>query len=115
VVCGFTEGKGNRKHFGALLLGAYRNRRRRYFDYSGTGFSEKGLKEAIDRLKPIFIDESPASTGDQAGIIPCSGLCELHLSIIGDRWRHALRRRLQDALWIYQHRAVEIRIIAGKH
>ena len=58
-MCGFTEGKGNRKHFGALLLGAYRNRRRRYFDYSGTGFSEKGLKEAIDRLKPFFIDKSP--------------------------------------------------------
>jgi ATP-dependent DNA ligase len=26
---------------------------------TGTGFSEKGLKEAIDRLKPLFIDESP--------------------------------------------------------
>ena len=25
VVCGFTEGKGSRKHLGALLLGAYRN------------------------------------------------------------------------------------------
>jgi bifunctional non-homologous end joining protein LigD len=31
VVCGFTEGKGSRKHFGALLLGAYRNGRLRYF------------------------------------------------------------------------------------
>jgi bifunctional non-homologous end joining protein LigD len=59
VVCGFTEGKGSRKHFGALLLGAYRNGRLRYFGHSGTGFSEKGLKEAIDRLKPLFIDESP--------------------------------------------------------
>jgi bifunctional non-homologous end joining protein LigD len=25
IVCGFTERKGSRKHFGALLLGAYRN------------------------------------------------------------------------------------------
>ncbi len=32
---------------------------KRYFGHSGTGFSEKGLKEAIDRLKPLFIDESP--------------------------------------------------------
>ena len=54
VVCGFTEGKGNRKHFGALLLGAYRKGNLRYFGHSGTGFSEKGLKEAIDRLKPLF-------------------------------------------------------------
>jgi bifunctional non-homologous end joining protein LigD len=27
VVCGFTEGKGSRKHFGALLSGGYRNGR----------------------------------------------------------------------------------------
>jgi bifunctional non-homologous end joining protein LigD len=59
VVCGLTEGKGSRKHFGALLLGGYRNGRLRYFGHSGTGFSEKGLKEAIDRLKPLYIDESP--------------------------------------------------------
>jgi bifunctional non-homologous end joining protein LigD len=54
VVCGFTEGKGSRKHFGALLLGAYRNGRLRYFGHSGTGFSEKGLAETIERLRPLF-------------------------------------------------------------
>ena len=30
-------------------MGAYRNGRLRYFGHSGTWFSEKGLKEAIDR------------------------------------------------------------------
>jgi bifunctional non-homologous end joining protein LigD len=59
VVCGFTEAKGSREHFGALLLGGFQNGRLRYFGHSGTGFSGKGLKEAIDRLKPLFIDESP--------------------------------------------------------
>jgi bifunctional non-homologous end joining protein LigD len=59
VVCGFTEGKGSRKHFGALLLGAYRNGKLRYFGHSGTGFSERGLKEALDRLKPLFTDKPP--------------------------------------------------------
>ena len=59
VVCGFTEGKGSRKHFGALLLGAYRNGRLRYFGHSDTGFGEKSLKDAIDRLKPLFIYKSP--------------------------------------------------------
>jgi bifunctional non-homologous end joining protein LigD len=58
-VCGFTEAKGSREHFGALLLGGFQNGRLRYFGHSGTGFSGKGLKEAIDRLKPLFIDESP--------------------------------------------------------
>jgi bifunctional non-homologous end joining protein LigD len=57
VVCGFTEGKGSRKHFGALLLGAYRNGKLHYFGHSGTGFSEKGLKEAINRLKPFFTEK----------------------------------------------------------
>jgi bifunctional non-homologous end joining protein LigD len=59
VVCGFTEGKGSRKHFGALLLGAYRAGKLRYFGHSGTGFSKKGLKDAIERLKPLFTDRSP--------------------------------------------------------
>jgi bifunctional non-homologous end joining protein LigD len=59
VVCGFTEGKASRKYFGALLLAAYRNGALRYFGHSGTGFSEKGMREAIDRLKPLFTDRSP--------------------------------------------------------
>jgi bifunctional non-homologous end joining protein LigD len=59
IVCGFTEGKGSRKHFGALLLGAYRNGKLRYFGHSGTGFSERGTKEAIERMKPLFTNRSP--------------------------------------------------------
>ena len=57
VVCGFTEGKGSRKHFGALLLGAYQGGKLRYFGHSGTGFSENGLRETIERLKPLFTDK----------------------------------------------------------
>jgi bifunctional non-homologous end joining protein LigD len=60
VVCGFTEGKGSRgKHFGALLLGTYRDGRLRYFGHSGSGFSERRLQETIARLKPLFIDKPP--------------------------------------------------------
>ena len=60
VVGGFTEGQGRRrKHFGALLLGAYRDGRLRYFGHSGSGFSEKGLEDAIERMKPLFTDKSP--------------------------------------------------------
>ena len=58
VVCGFTEGKGSRlKSFGALVLGAYRNGGLQYFGHSGTGFSEKGMRETIERLKPLFSDK----------------------------------------------------------
>jgi bifunctional non-homologous end joining protein LigD len=59
VICGFTEGKGSRKYFGALLLCAYRNGKLRYFGHSGTGFSEKAMRETIDRLKPFFTDKPP--------------------------------------------------------
>jgi bifunctional non-homologous end joining protein LigD len=62
VVCGFTEGKGSRsKHFGALLLAAYRDERLHYFGHSGSGFSEKGLQETLSRLKPLFIDRAPVA------------------------------------------------------
>lgn len=53
------KAKVARKHFGALLLGAYRNGKLRYFGHSGSGFTEKGLKEAVDRLKQFFTDKSP--------------------------------------------------------
>jgi bifunctional non-homologous end joining protein LigD len=58
VMCGSAKGEGSRsKHFGALLLGACRNDKLRYFGHSGTGFSEKGMKETIDRLKPLFTEK----------------------------------------------------------
>jgi bifunctional non-homologous end joining protein LigD len=59
VVGGFTEGQGSRKNLGALLLGAYRNGRFHYFGHAGSGFSDKGLREAIERLQPLFTDKSP--------------------------------------------------------
>jgi bifunctional non-homologous end joining protein LigD len=59
VIGGFTEGKGSRKHFGALLLGAYRNGKLHYFGHSGSGFSEKALKETLERLSPLFTTKSP--------------------------------------------------------
>jgi len=48
-----------RKHFSALLLGAYRNGNLHYFGHSGSGFSENALKETVDRLKPLFTTKCP--------------------------------------------------------
>jgi bifunctional non-homologous end joining protein LigD len=61
IICGFTEGKGSREYFGALLLCAYRKGKLCYFGHSGTGFSEKGMKETFDRLKPLFTDKPPVA------------------------------------------------------
>jgi hypothetical protein len=50
VVCGFTGGKGSRKHFGALLLGAYRDGKLRYFGHGGVPGSlrKDWQKQSID-------------------------------------------------------------------
>ena len=81
VVCGFTEGKGSRKHFGALLLGAYRNGKLRYFGHSGTGFSENGMRETIERLKPLFIDkpsvENPPKIPEKIQWVKPKLVCEV--------------------------------------
>jgi bifunctional non-homologous end joining protein LigD len=59
VVGGFTAPKGSRKHLGAVVLGAYTNGKLHHYGYAGSGFSEKGLKDAVDRMKPLFIDKCP--------------------------------------------------------
>jgi bifunctional non-homologous end joining protein LigD len=59
VIGGFTEGKGSRKQFGALLLGAYEHGKFRYFGHSGSGFSDKMIKEILKQLRPLFTDKSP--------------------------------------------------------
>jgi bifunctional non-homologous end joining protein LigD len=59
VVGGFTAPKGSRKHLGAVVLGAYTKGKLRHYGYAGSGFTEKGLKDALDRMKPLFIDKCP--------------------------------------------------------
>jgi bifunctional non-homologous end joining protein LigD len=59
VVGGFTAPKGSRKHLGAVVLGAYTNGKLRHYGYAGSGFTEKEPKDAVDRMKPLFIDKCP--------------------------------------------------------
>jgi bifunctional non-homologous end joining protein LigD len=60
VVGGSTAPKGSRKHLGAVVLGAYTNRTLRHYGYAGSGFTEKGLKDAVDRMNPLFIEKCPS-------------------------------------------------------
>ena len=59
VVGGFTAPKGSRKYLGAVVLGAYTKGKLRHYGYAGSGFSEKGLKDAVERMKPLFIEKCP--------------------------------------------------------
>jgi bifunctional non-homologous end joining protein LigD len=59
VIVGYTEPKGGRRGFGALLLGYYDDDELLYAGKVGTGFTDKVLSEMIEQLRGIRIDSSP--------------------------------------------------------
>jgi bifunctional non-homologous end joining protein LigD len=59
VIAGFTEPKGSRKNFGALVLGAYEGDELIFIGHSGGGFSAKTLADIRNRLAPLIRKESP--------------------------------------------------------
>lgn len=59
IIAGFTAARGSRAHFGALILGMYEKGKLRYVGHTGTGFTEKMLKEVYARLKPLIRRDSP--------------------------------------------------------
>ncbi|AZA91232.1 Putative DNA ligase-like protein Rv0938/MT0965 [Chryseobacterium nakagawai] len=59
IICGFTEPRGSRENFGALILGKYVNNELVYCGHTGTGFNHISLKELHQRLEKIIIKSSP--------------------------------------------------------
>ena len=59
VIGGFTKPEGSRKHFGALLIGAYVDGNLYYLGKVGTGFDEAGLASLAKKLKPLLTKQSP--------------------------------------------------------
>jgi bifunctional non-homologous end joining protein LigD len=59
VVGGWTEARGSRKHFGALLLGVYRDGELQYAGSVGTGFDERKLASIAAKLAPLSRETSP--------------------------------------------------------
>jgi len=59
VIGGWTEPRGSRKGFGALLLGAYEGKALRYVGSVGTGFSVKTLAEIAKQLRALERKTSP--------------------------------------------------------
>ncbi len=54
VICGFTEPKGSRKQFGSLILGKYLNNELVFCGHTGTGFTDKSLKEIYQKMEPFI-------------------------------------------------------------
>ncbi len=59
IIAGFTEPRGSRKKFGALILGRYQNNKLIYAGHTGTGFNETTLNEMYQKLKPLIRKTSP--------------------------------------------------------
>ena len=60
VIGGYTDPQGERKGFGALLLGAYEHDGRlRYVGKVGTGFNAQLLHELNARMKKLTVENSP--------------------------------------------------------
>jgi bifunctional non-homologous end joining protein LigD len=68
VVGGWTEPRGSRRGFGALLLGAYDDGAFRYVGNVGTGFSQKVLRELHGRLLQLARKTSPFDTPVEANV-----------------------------------------------
>jgi bifunctional non-homologous end joining protein LigD len=64
VVLGWTDPKGGRAGFGALLLGAYDDGELLYAGSVGTGFDDKTLKEILATLRPLELEQRPKLAGE---------------------------------------------------
>jgi bifunctional non-homologous end joining protein LigD len=61
VIGGFTEPRGSRKHFGALIVGVYEDGKFVYAGHVGGGFDEKSLDSVYKLMKSLVTNKSPFS------------------------------------------------------
>lgn len=67
VVGGYTDAKGGRIGFGALLLGVYQDDKLRFCGRVGTGFDDDFLAFLHNRMQTIKKDKSPFADCDESG------------------------------------------------
>jgi bifunctional non-homologous end joining protein LigD len=84
VIGGFTQTRGSRKHFGALVLGVYEKDELIYVGHTGTGFTEESLTDVYKLLKPLIITTCPFRTKPKTNM-PCTWVkpklvCEIRFS-----------------------------------
>jgi bifunctional non-homologous end joining protein LigD len=59
VIAGFTEPRGSRKHFGALVLGVYSGDELIYIGHTGGGFGAGMLRGVREKLDPLIRESCP--------------------------------------------------------
>src|SRR2546430_3722238 len=61
VIGGFTEPRGGRRHFGALIVGVYEDGKFVYAGHVGGGVDERSLESLAKLMKPLTVKTSPFS------------------------------------------------------
>ena len=59
VVGGYTEPRGSRSYFGALVVGLYKDRELHYVAHVGGGFNQRTLAEIYKLMQPLKTKQSP--------------------------------------------------------
>ena len=102
VICGFTEPKGSRKKFGALILGKYLNGEMVFCGHTGGGFNDKSLSDIYDKMQPLITKNSvfkiTPKTNTKATWIKPELVAEIKFSELTEDniYRHPSFLRLRD-------------------
>lgn len=64
VIGGYTDPEGERKGFGALLIGYYDKKELKYAGKVGTGYNDDLLETLSEKMKKLVTDEKPFSKND---------------------------------------------------
>lgn len=59
VIGGYTQPRGSRSHFGALVVGLYRGSELHYVAHVGGGFNQRTLTQIFKLMQPLKTKESP--------------------------------------------------------
>lgn len=59
VIAGYTQPRGSRGYFGALIVGVYEKDSLIFAGHVGTGFDDRTLKELFDLMQLLKVDSSP--------------------------------------------------------
>lgn len=59
VVAGYTQPRGSRSHFGALVVGLYRDNKLHYVAHVGGGFNQRTLAGVHKLMQPLRTKQSP--------------------------------------------------------
>lgn len=66
IIVGYTEPRGSRQYFGALLVGYYKDQQLMYAGKVGTGYSEQILEILGKRLQKLEIKKCPLTNYDES-------------------------------------------------